>query len=69
MKKTMKHKSSRKADSLISSHPMHPPKISHRLLAIAATKARAQSEAFGLIVRRLRTRSPSAQTKDSNDFS
>ena len=66
MKKTMKHKSSRKADSLIFSHPMHPPKISHRLFAITATKARAQSDGFGLAVRRQRTLSPSGRTTENN---
>lgn len=47
----------------ISSHPMHPPKISHRLFAITATKARAQSVGFGLAVRSVRTGSPSRRTK------
>lgn len=51
------------SNASISSHPMHPPKISHRLFAITATKARAQSVGFGLAVRSVRTGSPSRRTK------
>ena len=45
---------------------LHSIAFVHRLFAITATKARAESDAFGLRVRRLRTRSPSARTKESN---
>ena len=51
------------SNALISSHPMHPPKKSHCLFAITATKARAQSVGFGLAVRSVRTGSPSRRTK------